>query len=1169
MSLPRLIDDPPVVAPAGSRNFTKALVNLITSPPSNAMDEATNTSIDAQPSAVGVGAEFARRAIAQRPSQLGEDGATTESPDAPRSPVKARAVRPSPTELDQQIDGGGSVTQSSPDNTSPVADRVRHTARTSHSGFHVNFSVIPPPVRSPASPSDAKSPRSVASSNAATTPGLPAWTPGAVAMRSLQGQGLQHEEAATEDYYLTVGSQPDALSSVLGANDHNEVVVEGVRYCMPSLFGVVEDGVYRCGYPTPDTFPFLRQLRLKTVINLLDKLPDEYADFLKEQGTRYVHSAVKGNKAHCEEMDRTKVAKALELIMDRSNHPVLIHCRSGKHRTGALIGCLRMLERWSLEDACDEYVYYCKHKQRYVDKQYIERFDPRTLASYLPPVDRLASFLPEDCTTHCSALEDAIIRGEVDPAEAEIGLAVSAITKGPDEPGVSYKPFIRAMAAAAQASSMAMGTSPHQPSSSSSSATTMMRSTPVNMPVAPGSVDLYSNNTGRGGGLIAIGSLSSSPPTSVQWGSASRDITEDDTAAAASTVSGPGYRHNVDRDHTSIPSDSVFVVSNHAGGSDAAAAATTGTATPASYLAFLRSGDGHSLDSASGSPVLQGIPSTFGGLAASGAVGSAASDGSGVSQSLHAIAALSLNESSSQVSTSTIDNAFRPGGHYTSTDAATVPSDAIADRAPADSGHHPANLRNNPLQTPVKQSTTVGNSAYALYGLLSASSAASSAAADSTPDGAAAAGDGAYRFRYPASASAVAAVGGGASDGPTLQLQAGGVSAHLPHHHRAGGFWSRDGTGGTAFGSGGSRAGSNTSTPLSGSPQPPGGLYGYGSGSVSEQNSSIGSAGAVVRTVAGLHTYVGGASARLISASSSATVGRSTFASSDALASMLSRPTFVPGSSNLIAQLHRNAEANRMNTRGSHHHASILPGRGPGGASLFTPPAATAGAGGAATAGGSNPSSPSLTAAATASSPFKGPATSSAPPPSAFSLPTQQAAAGGGSTGSSTAGTSPPQQQQRGSANSSPRMVPVTSVTLPSLPTLFSPVGGSKNVLFAGRMSPINVSNTATNSNASGALATAPVLPAVIEGSADSGGIGLETAFSPSSAGAAGATNQQGLRTSSAASLASRSRPGSASSSSINEATASSISAKPRSRTASNASAKSVGKQLLAASSPS
>jgi len=230
---------------------------------------------------------------------------------------------------------------------------------------------------------------------------------------------------------------------------------------LPSLFGIVERHVYRSGYPTPETFSFIKNLKLKMAINLLNNLPPAYKEFLDEEGIEYKHMALKGNKEHCEEMDRKQVANAIQLIMDRRNHPLLIHCRSGKHRTGALVGCIRMLQRWSLEQTCNEYVYFCKHKQRYVDKQHIERFDPRTMALLAPDIKYRPQWLVYkstdlryhvdyiyddnkinenderfySCTSHCSALESALASGELSVDDVEIGITVSAMVNPsfPDE----------------------------------------------------------------------------------------------------------------------------------------------------------------------------------------------------------------------------------------------------------------------------------------------------------------------------------------------------------------------------------------------------------------------------------------------------------------------------------------------------------------------------------------------------------------------------------------------------------------------------------------------------------------------------------------------------------------------------------------------------------------
>jgi tyrosine-protein phosphatase SIW14 len=197
---------------------------------------------------------------------------------------------------------------------------------------------------------------------------------------------------------VTVGAEP-------AAPQRCPILIQGDPFFLPEQFGVIEDGVYRGAYPTPDTYPFLARLGLRTVVNLLDKFTEEYRAFTSAAGITYVPLPVKGNKAHCEEMDRDRAATALALLLDVRHHPILVHCRSGKHRTGALVGCLRMLQAWSVDEACTEYVIYCRHKQREVDKQYIERFDPRRVAPLLPPTEHLVPWLSPDCCTKPSAWE--------------------------------------------------------------------------------------------------------------------------------------------------------------------------------------------------------------------------------------------------------------------------------------------------------------------------------------------------------------------------------------------------------------------------------------------------------------------------------------------------------------------------------------------------------------------------------------------------------------------------------------------------------------------------------------------------------------------------------------------------------------------------------------------
>ena len=72
---------------------------------------------------------------------------------------------------------------------------------------------------------------------------------------------------------------------------------------------------------------------------------------------------------------RDRLTRALEIVLNPDNHPILIHCNRGKHRTGCLVGCIRKLQNWSLSMIFDEYRRFAFPKVRALDQQFIELYD--------------------------------------------------------------------------------------------------------------------------------------------------------------------------------------------------------------------------------------------------------------------------------------------------------------------------------------------------------------------------------------------------------------------------------------------------------------------------------------------------------------------------------------------------------------------------------------------------------------------------------------------------------------------------------------------------------------------------------------------------------------------------------------------------------------------------
>lgn len=148
----------------------------------------------------------------------------------------------------------------------------------------------------------------------------------------------------------------------------------------PSNFAMVEAGIYRSGFPKKKNFPFLKRLGLKSILYLCpEEYPKNNIEFLESIGAKLLQYGVQGNKEPFVEIPEEVFIEALKAVFTPANHPMLIHCNKGKHRTGCLIGCLRKVQQWSLTVIFDEYRRFAEPKPRFLDQQFIELFDTSSL----------------------------------------------------------------------------------------------------------------------------------------------------------------------------------------------------------------------------------------------------------------------------------------------------------------------------------------------------------------------------------------------------------------------------------------------------------------------------------------------------------------------------------------------------------------------------------------------------------------------------------------------------------------------------------------------------------------------------------------------------------------------------------------------------------------------
>lgn len=179
---------------------------------------------------------------------------------------------------------------------------------------------------------------------------------------------------------FTGDDETNDLSLFLRAVEERENIVDGdgeeQLFIPPLNFAMVDNGVFRSGFPDIANFSFLQSLGLRSIICLCpEPYPETNMEFLKANGIKLYQFGIEGYKEPFVNIPDDMIREALKVVLDERNHPVLIHCKRGKHRTGCVVGCLRKLQKWCLSSIFDEYQRFAAAKARVSDQRFIELFD--------------------------------------------------------------------------------------------------------------------------------------------------------------------------------------------------------------------------------------------------------------------------------------------------------------------------------------------------------------------------------------------------------------------------------------------------------------------------------------------------------------------------------------------------------------------------------------------------------------------------------------------------------------------------------------------------------------------------------------------------------------------------------------------------------------------------
>jgi tyrosine-protein phosphatase SIW14 len=116
-------------------------------------------------------------------------------------------------------------------------------------------------------------------------------------------------------------------------------------------FGQVNDRIYRGSQPKDDQYQDLAKFGIRTVVDLRAEANTESKPSAERAGLRYIHLPL-GDKTY---PPTEAAARFLEIVNDKANWPVYVHCAGGRHRTGAMLAVYRMkVDGWTVEQAYAE-----------------------------------------------------------------------------------------------------------------------------------------------------------------------------------------------------------------------------------------------------------------------------------------------------------------------------------------------------------------------------------------------------------------------------------------------------------------------------------------------------------------------------------------------------------------------------------------------------------------------------------------------------------------------------------------------------------------------------------------------------------------------------------------------------------------------------------------------
>jgi protein tyrosine/serine phosphatase len=118
-----------------------------------------------------------------------------------------------------------------------------------------------------------------------------------------------------------------------------------------SNFGQVNKNYYRGGQPDAADFAALKQMGVKTIIDLQKDGMFQEASWAQNAGLQYFRIPLSSTRP----ANAEQTACFLKLVNDPANWPVFVHCAGGRHRTGEMTAIYRINhDAWNADGAFAE-----------------------------------------------------------------------------------------------------------------------------------------------------------------------------------------------------------------------------------------------------------------------------------------------------------------------------------------------------------------------------------------------------------------------------------------------------------------------------------------------------------------------------------------------------------------------------------------------------------------------------------------------------------------------------------------------------------------------------------------------------------------------------------------------------------------------------------------------